>query len=155
MPPGRQSEFTQEIADRICERLADGESLLSVCRDPNMPAKITVLKWLSRNEDFAAQYAHARVLQAEVRAEEILAIADDGSNDTYEDEDGNVRVNNDVVQRSKLRVDSRRWLMAKMAPKKYGDRLELTGSIEHRYANMTDEELDALIGEKLAALGVR
>lgn len=61
-------------------------------------------------------------------AEEILQIADDGRNDTYEDADGHERTDSDVIQRSRLRVDTRKWLMSKLAPKKYGDKTLLTGA---------------------------
>lgn len=59
-------------------------------------------------------------------AEEMLEIADDGRNDTYKDEDGREIANQDVIARSRLRVDARKWLMARMAPKKYGDKIEQT-----------------------------
>lgn len=119
----RPSSFTQETADAICERLSDGESLRKICVSEGMPSKITVLRWLESNASFRAQYAAAREAQADHMAEEILQIADDGLNDTYEDDDGKKRTDQDVIARSKLRVDARKWLAAKMAPKKYGDRL--------------------------------
>ena len=89
-----------------------------------MPASSTIFKWLSENEKFSEQYAHARSAQMEAMALEIIEIADDGRNDTYETEDGEERTNNDVIQRSRLRVDTRKWLMSKLAPKKYGDKVE-------------------------------
>jgi hypothetical protein len=89
-----------------------------------MPSQSMVFRWLAANTGFREQYAHARETQAEYWAEEIVSIADDGTNDTYLDGDGNERVNHDVINRSRLRVDTRKWLMARMAPKKYGDRIE-------------------------------
>lgn len=121
---GRPSSFTQETADAICDRLASGESLRLVCADEGMPNRTTVLRWLDGNADFRSQYARAREAQADHMADEILSIADDGLNDTYRDDDGNVRTDTDVIARSKLRVDARKWLAAKMAPKKYGDKIE-------------------------------
>ncbi len=93
-----------------------------------MPSKRTVLRWLASKdrEGFCHQYARAREFQADLLAEQILEIADDGSNDTYVDDEGNVRVDYDHIQRSRLRVDARKWLASKMAPKKYGDRIETT-----------------------------
>lgn len=128
---GRPSSFTQAVADRICERIAEGESLRSICRDDDMPSKMSVLRWLA-DEDraaFRAQYAHAREMQADTLADEILQIADDGSNDTYIKDDVEL-TNHDVVARSRLRVDARKWLASKMAPKKYGERIqqEVTGA---------------------------
>jgi hypothetical protein len=129
MPAGRPSDYTPQLASRICERLSGGESLRAICGEEAMPDKATVLRWLPKHEEFRDQYARARELQAEHWAEEILEIADDGAKDSYQDSDGNERVDHEVVARSRLRVDSRKWLMSKLAPKKYGDRqgVELTG----------------------------
>jgi hypothetical protein len=123
----RPSTFTQEIADSICLRLTEGESLRAICRDDEMPAASTVFKWLSERKEFSEQYARARELQADHLAEEILQIADDGQNDTYQTDNGEA-VNHDVIARSRLRVDARKWLAAKMAPKKYGDKLAVGGA---------------------------
>jgi hypothetical protein len=127
----RPSSFTQEIADRICERLVAGESLRAICSDDDMPAISTVLRWIPANPAFREQYAHARELQAETFADEINDIADDGSNDWMEkrNRDGDVIgyvVNGEAVQRSKLRVDARKWIASKLYPKKYGDKIETT-----------------------------
>ena len=126
---GRPTEFTEATADLICDRLIDGESLRSICGDEAMPAKSTVMKWLTRNQTFADQYAHAREAQADTLADEICDIADDGSNDWMERrrEDGSVDevVNHEHITRSKLRVDARKWVAAKMKPKKYGELLKL------------------------------
>lgn len=121
----RPSEFTQETADAICERLIAGDSLRTIVKDAGMPASATVFRWLAANETFREQYARAREAQADHLAEEILQIADDGANDTYQTEAGEA-VSHDVIQRSRLRVDARKWLASKMAPKKYGDKLGLT-----------------------------
>ncbi|ELY5861529.1 DNA packaging protein, partial [Cronobacter sakazakii] len=87
---GRPSDYTEELAEIICLRLAEGESLRSVCRDEGMPSKQTVLRWLARNESFRAQYVRAKEEGAEAIAEELFDIADDGSNDWMEklDKDG-------------------------------------------------------------------
>jgi hypothetical protein len=126
----RPSIFTSELAATICERLADGESLRRICEDDAMPAKSSVFKWLSEDKAFADQYARAREAQADSWADDIIQISDDGENDTYKDEDGHDRTNQDVIARSRLRVDTRKWLMARMAPKKYGDKImqEVTGA---------------------------
>lgn len=88
----------------------------------------SVFLWLSKHEDFSEQYTRAREAQADAMLEEILEIADDGKSDSYTDEDGNVRTNQDVIARSRLRVDARKWAMSKMAPKKYGEKLDLNHS---------------------------
>lgn len=127
---GRPSKFTQQIAETICERLSLGESLRSICRDEAMPGQTTVFRWLSDDETFRKQYTHAREVQADSWADDIIEIADDGLNDTYKDAEGIERTNADVIARSRLRVDTRKWLMARMAPKKYGDKItqEVTGA---------------------------
>ncbi|MBB0023646.1 terminase small subunit protein [Ralstonia pickettii] len=133
---GRPSSFTQAVADTICERLALGESLRAICRSEGMPDQSTVFDWLRKHEDFAKQYARAREDQAEFYLDEIMAIADDsrGDTETRVDSQGNEydAPNNEWIQRSKLRVDARKWAMSKLAPKKFGDKIgvEHSGSIE-------------------------
>lgn len=121
---GRPSSYTQEQADSICEHIASGRSLVSWCNEPDRPNYTTVMRWLDAHEDFRKKYTRAREDQADYLAEEIVQIADDGLNDTYTDEDGNVRTNQDVIARSRLRVDARKWYASKLQPKKYGERLQ-------------------------------
>jgi hypothetical protein len=121
---GRPSVYTPEIADEICERLAAGESLVAICQADHMPPESTVRGWaIDDREGFAAKYARARQSQALRWAEEILAIADDGTNDVTVDEDGNPRTDHDAIQRSRLRVDTRKWLLSKVLPKVYGEKV--------------------------------
>lgn len=127
MPGGRPSEFSPEIANEICERIAKGESLrriLSSERDDWMPGQTTVFRWLAENEEFRKQYAHAREIQAETLADEILEIAD-APNVTTNPETGEAEVRD--AQRDRLRVDARKWLAGKLAPKKYGDKVAHVG----------------------------
>lgn len=95
-----------------------------------MPDKATVFRWLadSRYATFRDQYTRARECQADYLAEEILDIADDSKNDTYIDDNGNVRTDQEVIGRSRLRVDARKWLASKMYPKKYGDKVAIGGA---------------------------
>lgn len=123
----RPSEFTQDVADLICERIADGESLRSICSDDELPSKSTVCKWLGKQPDFADQYARAREAQADTLVDEMLDIADDARNDWMErrdDEGGNLgwKENGEAMRRSQLRIDARKWIAGKMRPKKYGDK---------------------------------
>lgn len=124
---GRPSVFSQEVADAICERLGEGESLRTICGGDDMPAASTVFKWLAEKTEFSEQYARAREKQADFYAEEIIQIADDGRNDTYMTENGPA-VNHDAIQRSRLRVDARKWYASKLAPKKYGEKLAVGGA---------------------------
>lgn len=121
---GRPSNFSQETADLICDRLANGQSLRKICCDENMPSASTVFRWLSAQPAFQEQYALAREAQADTLFDEMLDIADDGSNDWMadkEEEDG-FRYNGDAVQRSRLRIEARKWMAGKLRPKKYSDR---------------------------------
>ncbi len=154
---GRPSGYTEAIAAEICRRIAERESLRKICADPDMPDKTTVLRWLAaeENTEFRTQYAHAREMQADTLFDEALAIADDGTNDWMErlDKDGQAagwQLNGEHVQRSRLRVDTRKWAAGKLAPKKYGDKLQHTGDgggpirVRPDLSKLTDEDLDAL-----------
>jgi hypothetical protein len=147
---GRPTGYTQDLADSICERLATGESMRSVSTDKDMPAMSTLFKWLREHEEFSQQYARAKQESADAMAEDILAISDDGENDWALKTYGNTEswiTNGEALQRSKLRVDTRKWLMAKMKPKKYGDKLDIKSESEitHKFEDLKDEELDQLI----------
>lgn len=134
-----QTQFSQETADTICERIACGESLRAICADEALPAMSTVFKWLNEQQAFSEQYARAREAQAETLADEIVEIADevcttvraDKHNTKADDEDGNTDVVFDsaAVARNRLRVDARKWVASKLKPKKYGDKVttEITG----------------------------
>ncbi len=125
---GRPSTFSEELAATICARIAEGESLRTVCKCEEMPAASTVFRWLGSNETFQEQYAHAREASADAMAEDILDIADDGTNDwrTKTNDDGSEYevLDAEHIQRSRLRVDARKWLMSKLQSKKYGDKLQ-------------------------------
>ena len=138
--PGRPSDYSQETANKICERLADGESLRAICLDEDMPARSTVFLWLAANKAFSDQYAYAREAQADTIADEILDIADNSANDWMEkkgQEDAGYLLNGDHVQRSKLRIESRKWLAGKLRPKKYGEKMTLAGDNENPVAIAT------------------
>lgn len=128
---GRPSSFTQETADAICVQLSEGLSLREVCRQEGMPDKATVMRWLNQNESFRDQYARAKAIGIEAIAEDILDIADDATNDWMErlGKDGQPlgwEFNGEAARRSQIRIDARRWLLSKLAPKKYGDKVEQT-----------------------------
>ena len=129
-PTGRHSEFTPETVETICSRLAAGETLRQICKDENLPAASTVVEWCDAHPEFAERYARARSKGLDAIADEIIEIADASSSDYIETENG-PRLNAEHVQRSKLRVDSRRWLLSKLRPDKYGDRtaVDVSGSL--------------------------
>jgi hypothetical protein len=127
---GRPSAYSQQIADEICRRLAGGESLRAICRDEGIPDESTVRLWaLDDREGFAAQYARAREVQFLAIADELLEIADDGSNDwmqrTGKGKSGGWELNGEHIQRSRVRIDTRKWILSKMLRKIYGDKAEV------------------------------
>ena len=107
--------FSEEIADEILNRLADGQSLRKICLNDDMPDGSIVRKWLSRNPDFARQYAYARDEQADTLFDETLAIADGLSDEAT----------NEQIRKAHLQIDTRKWLAGKLRPKKYGDHQKL------------------------------
>lgn len=121
---GRKSTYTEKAAAEICERISNGEPLRQICRDENMPAWQTVYGWMEADADFAKRIARARELGYDAIAQDCLDIADDGRNDSYKDDDGRVRVDTDIVQRSKLRIETRLKLLAKWDPKRYGEKIQ-------------------------------
>ncbi len=149
---GRPSLYTEALAAKICRRLADGEPLRAICADKVMPDKATVLRWLAdkAKADFRDQYAHAREMQADALFDEALEIADDTSGDWAVDKDGKKTLDHEHVQRSRLRVDTRKWAAGKLAPKRYVDKLQHTGEgggpirVRPDLSKLTDEELNAL-----------
>jgi hypothetical protein len=124
MAGGRPAKYGAETRAEICKRIASGESLTAICKDEHMPAKHHVLDWLFDEPEFSTQYARAREAQAEHYLEEIIEISDDSMLDTEMGEDGIERTNHEVVARARLRVDTRKWAMSKLAPKKYGDKVQ-------------------------------
>ena len=132
---GRPSSYTQALADTICERLSQGQSLRTICRDDDVPSIATIFNWFRSQPGFLEQYARAKEESADAMAEDILEIADNEVEQPLIVDglplqvDGKlVMIKDNVsVNHARLRVDTRKWLMAKMKPKKYGERMELAG----------------------------
>ncbi len=114
-----------ETFDLICERIAEGESLRSVLRSENMPTAKTFYEWIDSDPEMVKQYARATELRAEVLFEDALNIADSVGQDIIEQPDGTLATNHNVINRDRLRIDTRKWFLSKIMPKKYGDKLEL------------------------------
>lgn len=111
---------------KVIKAIEKGASLRAALRDKPAPSSSTFSDWLEKDEQMAKRYARATLLRAEVIFDDILNIADENYKDTYIDELGVERTNHDVVQRSRLRVDARKWYLSKMHPTKYGDKLDVT-----------------------------
>ena len=106
---GRATKYSSEWAERFCELLAQGQSVRQICSQPGQPDKSQVYRWLDENGDFRDQYARAREAQADKYFQEIIEIADAATPET--------------VNVARLRVDSRKFTVARLAPKKYGDHI--------------------------------
>jgi hypothetical protein len=116
--------WTPELEEAICSRIAAGESVLSISKDPAIPSQDSIYRRIINDSAFSEKYARAREAQMELMSAEILEIADDSSRDTKTGPEGGEYPDNEWISRSKLRVDTRKWLMSKLAPKKYGDRVQ-------------------------------
>ena len=128
----RPSDYTPELASEICAKLAEGQSLRTVCKEESMPCTSSVFNWFRKHPEFLEQYTRAKEESADAMAEEVLDIADDATNDWMSKNAGDdvaFSFNGEHVQRSRLRIETRKWLMAKMKPKKYGEKVmqEITG----------------------------
>ncbi|MBK5014435.1 ubiquitin carboxyl-hydrolase [Pantoea sp. S62] len=115
---GRPSDYLPEVAADICSLLADGESLRKVCERPGMPNKATVFRWLAQHNEFRDQYAKATETRADAIFEEMFEIADDATEESA------------AVAKARLRIDTRKWALARMNPKKYGDKV--SQEIDHK-----------------------
>ncbi|MGV2110143.1 terminase small subunit protein [Agrobacterium salinitolerans] len=124
----RPTVYSGDVADAICERISEGESLRSICEGEDMPSKSTVFRWLADDEMFRDQYARAREAQADALFDEILSIADTpqvGEKRKVK-EDGGVEISTgDMIEHRRLQVDARKWMASKLQPKKYGDKLDI------------------------------
>lgn len=154
----RKSTYTPEIGAEICARLAEGEPLRVICRDPHMPAWRTVYDWIEADSDLAARIARARKLGFDAIAEEALEIADTPVVGEETENDGEkVKVKRgDMLGHRKLQVETRLKLLAKWCPAKYGDRtaMELTGA-NGGPVQISDTERAAKIAALLAAAKAR
>jgi len=128
---GRPSSFDQRVADIICIRLSEGESLRQICTDPYMPDRQTIYSWMLAHPVFLDQYTRAREEQAETLADEIVAIADEDPTMTeFRDRNGEVvdiKIDSGYVAYQKQRIEARKWTASKLRPKKYGDRVAVSG----------------------------
>ena len=131
--------YTRDPADTICRRMSEGESLRSICRDSGMPSEGAVRAWAREDRDgFAARYRHARDLLLEYWSDQIVDLADQGDLDPRD---------------RQVRIDVRKWLMSKLAPKRYGDRLLHAGDPENPMRVLHEQvSLDALSPEQVDAL---
>jgi hypothetical protein len=130
---GSISSYTQEIADKICARISEGEGLKTMCREEGMPGWRTVYDWIQKYPEFAQAMERARELGADAIASECLEIADTPlqGEETTTRPDGSVETKRgDMLGHRKLQIETRLKLLAKWHPKKYGERTTLAGDPE-------------------------
>lgn len=137
-PVGRPSGFNQSIADDICNQVLEGQPIRLICSVVNMPSVATVMRWLHEYPAFAKQYAQAKEMYAHCIFDEILHIAD--------------TCNPLEVQKAKLMIDARKLVAAKLAPKKYGDKIEDEQDIEHREITINVKRVTKDIGDLIDEL---
>ncbi len=140
LPRGRPSKYTPALADEICDRLSNGETLTSICKDAHMPERRTVLRWKVDVDGFASRYTRAREEQRELWADELIDISDDGRNDWMEKHIGRDEtitvLNKEAVDRSKLRADTRKWLLTKLDRPTFGDKVEQTHKADAAFVGL-------------------
>lgn len=131
--------YTEAAADLILELMSEGSSLREIVKQPGMPSRATVTRWVSNNtEGFGDRYQVARQMQADALAEDIIAISDDASQDA---------INPQSVQRAKLMTENRKWLASKIFPRTYGDRVDGSLAVS---VTMTSEQVSARLAELMS-----
>jgi len=154
---GRPSKYTPELAESICERLSCGESLTSICAAEGMSKRTTVVGWQGQHDGFSTAYARARIAYADAIFDEAMEIADDSLGDwttrTKKGEEIRV-VDHENIQRSRLRVDTRLRVAAKINPVKYGDKLDLNMSGDLNVSHLSDAKLNERMIGLLKNIGI-
>lgn len=139
------STYSPSLAQCLCEQVASGMSLAAACRLPGFPGASTAYQWRRDYPEFAEALDIANQIRGDVVIDEASVIADDSSQDWQEvtRKDGRVEIvlNNEHVQRSKIRVDLRKWTAARLSRRQWGDNksVDLTATVS--ISNLTDEEL--------------
>jgi len=143
MPAGRPSEYDPDIAAAICSEISVSTlGIQAICAShEEFPAHTTFYRWMLNHEELRTLYAHAKNDQKEILADEMLGIADDGTNDWMDTKFG-PKVNREAVQRSQIRIETRKWLLSKLDPKKYGDKTIHSGDPESPLAFTVRSILD-------------
>lgn len=116
---GRPSDYSQEIAQLICEKVSEGMTIRKICKLPGFPSKVTFFAWRHQHEDFARAYALAKQCYAEDIFDENIEIADNVAKEIAKskDDDGTKAAK---VRAAKLRIDTRFTTSSRLSPHKYG-----------------------------------
>lgn len=146
----RPTGYTPQTARKLCKRIMNGETLSKICEDPKMPPKRRVIAWLAspNRNDFREMYYYARRVQAEMLMDEVIDIADDRTNDwkqTYSKtgQPNGWKPDNEAIQRSRVRIDTRKWLASKLIPRIYGEKVNVehgaTGKLAELLENASNQ----------------
>ncbi len=161
--PGRKAgrpriPYDADVASEICDRIAQGQGMREICQDASIPSRFVVYNWMAAEPTFYAAYARAREHQCDAWADDMREIADNASNDYMERIAKNGEIehvpNPETVQRSKLRIDTLKWLMSKYSPRRFGDKIDVNVSGSVEVSALSDAELEARTKARLKALGV-
>lgn len=149
MSGGRPSLYSKEICDKICLLISSSDKgLHRICKEnKDLPEYATIFGWLCDKDkkEFLDNYARAREEQSEFLAEQIIEISDDSTGDKkiiYKGDEAIEVEDTEFTSRSKLRVESRKWIASKLKPKKYGDKIDVTGAISQTITNVTPNVVD-------------
>lgn len=155
LPKGRPSSYTDAIADAICDQLKDGGTLNEVCKQPGMPSEATVRTWaLDDVNGFSSKYTRARELGYLKLADEILEIANTPviGIKTVSKPNGTETTEADMIEHRRLQVDTRKWMLSKMLPKLYGDKIAVDHGGKVGFDNAPIEELTTALNDLLTKL---
>jgi hypothetical protein len=118
MQAGRPTDYTEELGLEICALIAEGKSLVSICKQDDKPSTVTVYAWLNKNPEFLNTYTRAKEDQADTLTDQMLDLADSVIADTSE------------IAKARLQIETRKWTASKLKPKKYGDKLDVDANVK-------------------------
>ena len=132
MPAGRPTLYSEELASRICSRIAtSSDGLKAICAEDKMPNPDTIYLWMMKHKEFSEKYARARQDQAQLLADEIVEISDEREYVSIPTKNGSYdAIDRGATERNRLRLDARKWVASKLLPKKYGDKPIQVGGID-------------------------
>lgn len=141
--------YSPELGARVCELMIEGVSLRKISEMSGMPSRRAIFNWLKDNDEFRERYEVARLMQVEYWAHEIIEIADDTSGDFVINEHGERVVDHENINRARLKIDARKWLMSKLHPRRYGDRVAADVTVRRDMRELSDSELLQIVGRSV------
>lgn len=134
-----EAEVKEAKFNAIIDELSgSSEGLHHICKRHGI-SHVSFYAWINQNEEWLNKYTRARDIQADYLADQIIEIADDSAHDTIHTENGEME-NKEWVNRSKLRVEARKWIASKLKPKKYGEKIDLNATVQNIVIDFKDAE---------------